>query len=63
MMDSLIDKLQGKKKYLVLAVAAAIWFCDAIGLLPPGSFDEAMPVLVMAGGAAVGDTMNRMAQD
>lgn len=53
--------LKGKKKYIVLGIAAVIWFAEAIGLAPPGTLSDSTPLLVIAGGAAVGDTLNRMA--
>lgn len=55
------ELLKGRKKYIVLGVAAVIWFAEAIGFAPPGTLADSTPLLVIAGGAAVGDTLNRMA--
>ena len=52
--------LQGKKTYAVLAAAALIWFGEASALLPVGSLESSLPLLIMAGGAAVTDKLNRM---
>ncbi len=55
-----MDWLKGKKTYFVLGAAALLWFGEASTLLPAGSLDAALPILVMAGGAAVADKLNRM---
>ena len=54
--------LEGKKKFIILAFAALLWFAEATGLAPMGAFADATPLMVLAGGAAVGDTLNRMAK-
>ncbi len=56
-----MDWLKGKKTYFVLGAAAAIWFGETSALLPAGSLDAALPLLVMAGGATVADKLNRLA--
>ncbi len=52
--------LKGKKTYFVLGLAAGIWFGEASAILPAGSLDAALPILIMAGGATVADKLNRM---
>ena len=54
------EALKGKKTYLVLAIAAAIWFGESAGFLPVGTMDSSKDLLGLAGGATVTAKINRI---
>ncbi len=57
-----MEWLKGKKTYIVLIVAAAIWCAEATGLAPAGTLEFSAPMLAMTGGATVAAKINRLAQ-
>jgi hypothetical protein len=52
--------LKGKKTYFVLVLGGIIWFLEVAGFIPNGALENSVPVLVMLGGAAVTDKLNRL---
>ncbi len=56
----IIKKLQGKKTHIVLSFSAVIWLLEAIGILPSGTMDSAIPILTLSGGATIASKINRL---
>lgn len=52
--------LKGKKTYIVLGLAAVVWFCQAAGILQAGIADQIIEILLALGGVTLAAKINRL---
>ena len=59
-MNELIKKLKGLKTYLILGIAALVWFGQSIGTVDSELAIQAYKILAILGGATFSAKINRL---
>ncbi|GAG43680.1 unnamed protein product [marine sediment metagenome] len=53
------ELMKGKKTYLVAGATAILWFLETVGLVSPGTFEAAQPLIMAAGASTFAAKLNR----